>query len=291
MSSRDDPDDVGALGGPQGKDEGEQDKERFHGMMRMLVRGSGREVKGGDAEIMPRARAGWGGELGRQLSGGTAARTAESGRGLPRSRGSHARELAVLEGGHAGGGLELAAEGGLVAEAAVERDAAERVVGVAEALGGGLDADAGEELAGGDLQEGAHEALEAAERQVGLRDEFADAQRFVVVLLHVVDGPGELAEARVVVGGRLEVARDPGDGDDAALAVADRDLVGEIPADAAVGIGDHLEAVVQFAFLGNDAGVLLLVAGGEQGRKDLGGGASDELVAVRRPGRGGGRRR
>ena len=136
-----------------------------------------------------------------------------------------AGELPVLEGGHADGGLELAAEGRLIAEPTIECDHAERVVGLAQARGGGFDADAGEQLARGNLELGAHEAFETAERKFGLADDFTDAQRFIVVLVHVVDGPSQLAEVGTFVHRGAQVAGDGGDGDDVAFEIPERNLV------------------------------------------------------------------
>lgn len=132
-------------------------------------------------------------------------------------------------------GFELAAERRLVAVAAIECDVDEAAVRVAQGVRGRFDTDAGEQLPWRYIQDTAHEALEAAEGKAGFIGQHADTKGGGKVPSNPIDGFGKRAQARV---GRPspQVPGDACQGDDLAIAVADRHLVREIPPVRAIGV-------------------------------------------------------
>ena len=178
---------------------------------------------------------------------------------------------------HACVAAEVAGEGALITPAGFDGDVGQGEVGFAEEAGGFIEAEFVQELQRAHLKQALHALLKLIDTEACFFGDVLDAQTCGEVLLHVLQRCGEFGEAAGFVAGRVQVTRDAGDADDAAIGGAQGVLGGEAPASLVSGIDVEFELMLH-GFAGFEHGLILPhVAQRQSSRKHLGRPFADEL--------------
>lgn len=185
--------------------------------------------------------------------------------------------LTILPWSQSCGAAELSGERALVEVAALEGDVADGQIRGSQESRCGVDSGLDEELACGDAEQVFEPSVELVGRETDLGGDLADAWGGDVFGSDELHRPTEIVRTIFTVGRRLQVARNTGRATASAIVGNQRDLVGQAPALEMTWIEVEFELLGDGGDGSHHETILLEIALAEGSRKNLGGGAADEI--------------